>query len=75
MLSNIWVLSKKFVKDQLTERDGTSFCLGRFVGAGAAVTTIHKFLTVSGTPDYVGFGTCIAAIIAAIAAKNFSEKE
>ena len=72
---NAWELTRKVCRDAFTERDGASYCAGRFMGVGAAVATVHKFMVVSTAPDYVGFGTCIAAIIAAIAAKNFSEKE
>jgi hypothetical protein len=69
-----WEWIKKFVRDQMTERDGTSYCAGRSIGVVSAAVACYKFAVLP-TPDYVSFGTCIGAIIAAIAAKNWTERE
>lgn len=63
----------KLFKDLFTERDGVSYCLGRFIAFAAAVEMIYKF-TDSSHIDYQGFAVGICAIIASIAAKNMSEK-
>jgi len=64
----------KLLNDWFTERDNISFCLGRAIGGASGAAAIYKFLTATGAPDFVSFGTCAGAIIAAIAAKNWSEK-
>lgn len=64
----------KWFKDWFTERDGESWCLGRALGAAGAVEMFWKYATAS-APDHVGFATGLAAIIAAVAAKNWSERQ
>ena len=64
----------KFITDLFTERDGTSFCIGRVLGAAAIVEMMVKFADVAHV-DYQGFAIGVAALIAALAAKNYSEKE
>lgn len=64
----------KFLQDLFTERDGVSFCLGRIAGAAAIIEMIIKFADVTHV-DYTGFAQGVAMIIAAIAAKNYTEKQ
>lgn len=65
----------KVPKDWVTERDGTSFCIVRFIGTIAAALILWKFYSTSGAPDYNGFAVAIGAIGAIIIGKQFSEKE
>jgi len=64
----------KVIKDWFTENDGVSWCLGRAIGFAAFCEMGYKFIT---TPDvnWVSFAGGVSAIIAAIAAKNYSEKK
>ena len=65
---------KKLIIDWFTENDGTSWCIGRAIGFTAAAEMLYKFIVTSAV-DYISFSGGIAAIIAAIAAKNFSERK
>ena len=64
----------KFITDLFTERDDTTWCVGRILGSAAIIEMMVKFANVNHV-DYIGFATGIAALIAAIAVKNYSEKE
>lgn len=64
----------QFLKDWFTEDNGTSYCIGRAIGAASAAVMLYKFVANTGA-DYIGFAAGIAAIIAAVAAKNFSERK
>ncbi|MHB0965335.1 MAG: hypothetical protein ACYC36_02665 [Bellilinea sp.] len=66
--------SPKWFKDFFTERDGTSWDLARFMGCSAFCELSYKFFTSANT-DWQGFAIGIGAIMAGVAAKNFSEKE
>lgn len=60
-----------------TARDGVSYSLTKLVGLSAASAMIYKFVTVQSElpTDYSGFGTGIALLMAALAAKYMVEKE
>jgi hypothetical protein len=60
-------------KQMLTENDGISWCIGRALGTVAGLEMMIKF-AIEVKPDFIGFGTGLCAIIAAIAAKNYSER-
>lgn len=60
------------VKVLFTENDGISWCPVRIIGALGAVEMMVKYYQVA-SPDHIGFGTGFAAVLAAIAAKNFTE--
>ena len=64
----------KLIRDWFTEDDGKSWCIGRAVGFAAFSIASYKFI-VAGLADFIGFGTLTATIIAAIAAKNYSERK
>jgi hypothetical protein len=64
----------KWFRDFFTERDGVSWCLGRAIGLVAFGEISYQFIT-TGSKDWQGFCIGVAALIAAVAAKNFSEKE
>jgi hypothetical protein len=64
----------KWFKDFFTENDGQSWDLARFMGFAAFVEMSYKFL-VSGNFDWQGFAIGVSAIIAGVAAKNWSEKK
>lgn len=63
----------KFITDLFTERDGTSWCIGRVMGGAGAAVMCYKFV-MTGSPDYASFAGGLAAIIAAIGFKNMGEK-
>ena len=63
-----------FIKNLFTERDGVSWCIGRVMGAAAIIEMMVKFSDVNHV-DYQGFAIGVAALIAAIAAKNLSERD
>ena len=63
-----------FIKQLFTERDGVNWCIGRVLGGAAIIEMMVKFADVSHV-DYQGFAVGVAALIAAIAAKNYSEKD
>ena len=65
---------KKFMRDLFTEDDGISWCIGRTIGFAAACVLIYKFI-VAIPVDHQGFAIGIAAIIASVAAKNYSERK
>jgi|WetSurMetagenome_2_1015567.scaffolds.fasta_scaffold493339_2 hypothetical protein len=65
---------KKLITDWFTENDGTSWCIGRAMGFVAFGVASYKFI-IAATADFIGFGTLTATIIAAVAAKNFSERK
>jgi len=62
----------KVITDIFTERDGASWDAGRVLGVVAGMVATFRFGRDGGSLQ--DFGVCIAAIIAAIAAKNASEK-
>lgn len=62
----------KSIKDALTETDG-SWCLGRTLALIAGSIMLYKFAQ-STHADYQGFAIGISAIIASLAAKNYSER-
>jgi len=64
----------KFFKDLFTERDGVSWCLGRVMAAAAFGEMSYKFLTGSNL-DWQSFAIGVSALIASVAAKNYSEKK
>jgi hypothetical protein len=66
-------MAVNFLRNLFTERDNVSWCIGRVIGAGAGFESMIRFWQTQ-TPDFIGFATAIGAIIAAIAAKNYSEK-
>jgi hypothetical protein len=63
----------KFITDLFTERDGTSWCIGRIIGAGGAGVMLYKFALAT-TPDFANFAGGLAAIIASIGFKNMGER-
>lgn len=63
----------KFLTDCFTERDGTSWCMGRSIGFLAFAEMMYKFFQ-SSSVDFQGFAIGVSSIIAAVAAKNFSER-
>lgn len=62
-----------FLKNWFTEADNATFCIVRALGGTAGVAMIYKFIE-SPASDYQGFAVGIAAICAAVALKNASEK-
>jgi len=63
----------KFLQDLFTERDGVSFCIGRVLGGAAIIEMMVKFADINHV-DYQSFAIGVAALIGALAAKNYSEK-
>ena len=57
-----------------TERDNSSYCIVRALMSAGAISMIYKFVVMA-TPSFQDFGVGLAAIGAAIAAKNWSEKD
>ena len=64
----------KFLTDLFTERDGTSWCIGRIIGAAGASVMCYRFATAGGA-DFANFAGGLAAIIASIGFKNISERQ
>lgn len=64
---------RKLITDWFTERDGTSWCIGRAMAAAAFASMIFKFIQAS-SADFQGFAIGVAAVIAAVAGKNYSER-
>lgn len=64
----------KLIRDWFTEDDGVSWCIGRAIGFAASVELMYKF-AITDALDYISFGAAICAIIAAVAAKNLSERK
>jgi hypothetical protein len=62
------------IKNWLTEADNATYCIVRAISATAAGEMLYTFI-MSSAHDYMNFGTGIAAIGAAIAAKNLSERK
>ncbi len=62
----------QFLVDVLTARNGVDYSLTKIMGISAGITMIVKFWQLT-TPDFLGFATGIAAIMAALAAKYFTE--
>ena len=62
------------IKDCFTERDGVSWCWARIASAPALGAMIYKF-TMASPPDYANFAGGFAAVMAAIAFKNMSERD
>jgi hypothetical protein len=59
-------------KQAFTENDGTSWCVVRIMGGIAGIEMMVRYYLFA-VPDHSNFGIGISAILAAIAAKNFSE--
>lgn len=62
-----------FLRQWMTERDNATFCAARALLVTSGVEMMVRFWQAP-APDYQSFGTAIAALGVAIAAKNFSEK-
>lgn len=62
------------INNIFTARDNQSVSLTKLVGIGAAITMCYKFAT-GDSADYSGFGTGIALLMTALAAKYMAEKE
>jgi hypothetical protein len=73
-LQSVWEFLKKVPRDTFTERDGKSYCIGRFIGAGAWAAATYAFLKAP-TPDFIGYSAAVGAIISAVAFKNISERD
>ncbi len=67
----------KIFKDWFTDSTGQNYSGTKMIGFSAAVAMTYRFVTVvvPTAPDYVGYGTGISLIIAALAAKHFVEKQ
>jgi hypothetical protein len=63
----------KFITDLLTARNGMDYSLTKLVGVAAVVTMIVKFWQID-TPDFVGFGMGVGALMGALAAKYYVEQ-
>lgn len=61
------------IKQWLTERDNATYCAARALMVVAGIEMMVKFWTAP-QYDWQSFGTAIAALGVAIAAKNYSEK-
>lgn len=67
-------LIKTLLQHWFTARDNTSYSFTKLLGSVGGGSMIYKFITnASPTPDYVGFGAGVAAIMAALAAKYLVE--
>ena len=64
----------QFLVDLLTARNGVDYSLTKLMGISAGITMIVKFWQLP-TPDFQGFAIGISAIMAALAAKYYSEGE
>lgn len=64
----------KLITDLFTERDGSSWCIGRVMGFGATCVMVYKF-ALAGAADFANFAGGVAALIAAIGFKNMSERD
>jgi len=62
------------INNIFTARDNQSVSLTKLVGIGAAITMCYKF-AISDSADFIGFGTGISLLMAALAAKYMVEKE
>jgi hypothetical protein len=65
---------KKLIIDMFTEDDGVSWCIGRIMGFMAFLTLLEQFVRL-GDKDWQSFGISVASLIAAVAAKNWSERK
>ena len=62
----------KTFREWFSEADNQTMCLVRALVAAGAVDMIYKFYTVA-SPSFQDFGIGLAAILAAVAAKQFTE--
>jgi len=67
-------MMKKLITDWFTENDGSSWCIGRAMGAVAFLALLEQFIRL-GDKDWQSFGISVSTIIAAVAAKNWSERK
>jgi predicted tellurium resistance membrane protein TerC len=63
-----------FIKNLVTENDGTSYCTARIIGIVAASIMMYKFAFIA-VPDYISFAAGITAICSSIAANKYVEKK
>jgi hypothetical protein len=63
----------KVIHDCFTERDNATWCWVRISSLPTLGTMLYKFV-ITGSPDYQNFAIGVAAIMAAVAFKNQSEK-
>ena len=64
---------KRFFKNIFTEADNATFCLVRAMVGTGGVAMIGKFIA-AGTADFQAIGVGLAALCAAVAAKNATDK-
>lgn len=62
----------EFLKNIFTARDGLSYSLTKLVGIAAAIAMVVNFIRLAST-DFGGFGTGIALLMTALAAKYYVE--
>lgn len=61
------------IRQLLTERDNVTYCVARAMMVAAGIEMMIRFW-LAPHYDWQSFGTAIAALGVAIAAKNYSEK-
>jgi len=64
----------KVVKHWMTARDNETYSYTKLASAVGVAALVYNFVT-SGSTDFQGFGTALGLIIAAHAAKHYTEKE
>lgn len=65
---------KKFIKDIMTSQDGESFSMSKLIGLVGSFAMIVQFIRV-GSVDFQGFGIGISTLIAAFAAKAYTDSK
>lgn len=64
----------KMLKDIFTSKDNQTFSMSKLAAFAAVFAMIYQFIKMSSI-DFQGFGVAVSALIAALAAKSFTDKD
>ena len=64
----------KFLKDIFTSRDNSTYSMSKIIGVAGATAMVIQFIR-AGSIDFQGFGIGLSTLIAALAAKAFTDKK
>lgn len=62
----------KFLNDIFTSRDNATFSMSKLIGSTAGVAMVYEFIRMSSV-DFQGFGIGASTLIAALAAKAYTD--